>query len=109
MEWMMQIFNECLVSVLGVILTALAAWLGKQMGRIWRERAKSEAVQSVAKTCVAAVEQMYYEFGGEEKLKRALFYCENLLQKKGISISAEEMRLALEAALCEWKGAFGKK
>jgi hypothetical protein len=109
MEWMMQILSECLVSVLGVILTALAARLGKQMGKVWRERAQSEAVQSVAKSCVAAVEQMYRELGGEEKLERALHFCETLLTEKGISISAEGMRIALEAALCEWKGAFQEK
>lgn len=109
MEWILQILSECLVSLLGVILTALAAYLGKQMGKIWRDQAESKAVQSVAKTCVAAVEQMYCDLGGEEKLEQALFWCENLLKKKGISITAEEMRIALEAAVCEWKGAFDKK
>ena len=109
MEWIMQILSECLVSLIGVILTALAAYLGKLMGKIWRDRAQSEMVQSVAKTCVGAVEQMYWDLGGEEKLKKALSYCESLLTKKGIFISAEEMRIALEAAICEWKGAFDQK
>lgn len=109
MEWIMQIVSRCLISLIGVVLAAISARLGKQMGKIWREKAKSEAVQSVARSCVAAVEQMYHDFAGEEKLKRALFYCENLLQEKGIAISAEEMRIALEAALCEWKGAFEEK
>ena len=106
MEWITEIISSCLISILGVIITSLAAYLGRLAGKIWRDKAQSEAVQNLAKTTVHAVEQMYGDFGGEAKLERALYYLENLLKKKGIVLPAEEMRILLEAALCEWKGGF---
>lgn len=109
MEWMMEFLSEGILAVLGVALTFLASRLGSLLGKLWREKLKDENVRSVAATCVRAVEQMYKNKSGKEKLEKALIMGEKLLSRKGIRISAQELRVVLEAALSEAKGAFDKK
>lgn len=109
MEWIMELLSEGILAVLGVALTLLASRLGTVLGKFWREKMKDESVRSVATTCVYAVEQMYGGKSGREKLEKALILGEKLLAGKGIRISAQDLRVVLEAALSEAKGAFEKK
>ena len=109
MEWMMEILGEVILAVLGVTLTWLASRIGALLGNFWREKMKDESIRRVAGTCVFAVEQMYGGKSGREKLEKALILGEKMLAGKGIRISAQEMRVVLEAALSEAKGAFQKK
>ncbi|MBQ3075647.1 MAG: hypothetical protein IJC26_06220 [Clostridia bacterium] len=106
MEWIMEILGEVILSVLGVALTVLASRIGSLLGKFVREKMKDERVKEVAAICVRAVEQMYRECGGAEKLEKALVMGEKLLADKGIHVQAQELRLVLEAALSEAKGAF---
>ncbi len=109
MEWIMDILSESILGILGVALTLLASRVGTVLGKFWREKMKDESIRSVATTCVFAVEQMYGGKSGREKLEKALILGEKLLAGKGIRISAQEMRVVLEAALSQAKGAFEKK
>lgn len=109
MEWIMELLSEGILAVLGVALTVLASRIGSVLGKFWREKIKDESIRSVATTCVFAVEQMYGGKSGREKLEQALRMGEKMLLRKGIRISAQELRLVLEAALSEAKGAFEKK
>jgi len=109
MDWIMDILSEGLLAIFGVALTCLATRVGTVLGKFWREKVRDENLRRIAKTCVYAVEQMYGGKSGKEKLQKALSMGEKLLAKKGIRISAGELRLMLEAALSEAKGAFEKK
>ena len=109
MEWMMELVSQVVLTVLGIALTYLASHLGSVLGKFWREKMKDENIRSVASTCVYAVEQMYGGKSGAEKLEKALILGEKMLSGKGIRISAQELRLVLEAALSEAKGAFQQK
>ncbi len=109
MDFITDIMSEVILSVLGVVLTYLAARLGKIFGAWYEEKFQNETLRSVAKTCVLAVEQMYRDAGGKEKLEKALLMGEAMLQEKRIKIEAEELRVLLEAALSEMKGAFEKR
>ena len=106
MKWMMELLTDATLSTLGVVLTFLASKLGAYLGKVFREKWKDESARGVASTCVRAVEQMYRDLHGEEKLKKALAMGEEMLSRKGIRISGEEMRVLLEAALSEAKGTF---
>lgn len=106
MEWMMELLGEVILAVLGAVLTWLASRIGALLGKFVREKMKDDSIRSVAATCVRAVEQMYGGRSGREKLEKALILGEKMLSEKGIRISAQEMRIVLEAALSEAKGAF---
>ena len=109
MEWLMEGISEVILSVLGIALTLLASRIGTILGRFVREKMQDESVRGVAAICVRAVEQMYKECSGTEKLEKALVMGEKLLMEKGIRISAQELRVVLEAALSEAKGAFDRQ
>ena len=93
MEWFMEGLSEVILAVLGVALTLLASRIGTLLGKFVGEKMKDEHVRSVAATCVRAVEQMYGEKSGREKLEKALLMGEKLLAGKGIRISAQELRV----------------
>jgi uncharacterized protein YneF (UPF0154 family) len=105
MDWM-NIWWDLLLSVLGVVVTWVAGRLGGLLRVFWQEKITSSTLRDVAKTCVSAVEMMYRDAKGEEKLKEALALSGEILRNKGISVADEELRVMLEAALAELKGAF---
>ncbi len=106
MEWMKEIVFEALLSVVGVVLTAVIGRIVAVVGKGLKERFSEESIMSAAYTVVGAVEMMYREAGGEEKMQWALSLLEDRLKGKGIDLSREEMRLFLESAVAEWKRAF---
>lgn len=106
MEWMKELLFEALLSVIGVVLTAVIGRIVAIVGKGLKERFSEEGVMSAAYTVVGAVQMMYREAGGEEKMECALGLLEDRLKTKGIRLTREEMRLFLESALAEWKRAF---
>ncbi len=106
MEWLTEMVWKVIFAVLGVIVSGGMTALMRVLGNFWKEKATNETVRTIAKNCVLAVEMMYREAGGEKKLEEALLLAGNFAAKKGISLTADEMRVYLEAALAEWKGAF---
>ncbi len=106
MEWIKEVLFELIFACLGVVITALATWLGTLFGKLWKEKNDVAWMQNLAKTCVQAVEQMYRDRNGEEKLQLAMEMCETFASQKGITLSAEQLRVFLEAALGGLKNAF---
>ncbi|MBR4288427.1 MAG: phage holin [Clostridia bacterium] len=109
MEWMKEILFDVIFALLGVVLTGVVTWLGTLAGKLWREKADDIWVRNLAGTCVQAVEQMYRDRNGEEKISLAMEMCENFAKARGISVSSEQIRVFLESALAELKDAFRKE
>lgn len=109
MEWMYETLWEIVIGVAGVVITALAARLGTALGNFWKEKFKDESMKAIARLVVSAVEMMYRELKGEEKLEKAIQFASKLLQEKGIDADSEKIRIFLESALSEYKGAFEKQ
>lgn len=108
MDVLMDGLVQFVLALLGGVLTYFATKIGAFFGKMLKSREEDKILQEVAKTCVYAVEQMYREHGGEEKLLKALEMGEKLLEEKGIRVKMETLRCLLEAALSEAKGAFLK-
>lgn len=106
MEWIYEMLTEIVFSVVGVICAFVAARLGEALASFWKERNRNECIERVAATCVSAVQMMYRDFGGEEKLSHAMKMASELLAEKGICLSEERIRVCLESALANFKGAF---
>ena len=103
MEWIMDVLSEVILSVLGGTLTFIAAKLGKTLAYWYQEKFQNDALRSLAASLVRAVEQMYWDCKGEEKMEKALSMGETVLSEKGIKISAAQLRMLLEEALGEMK------
>lgn len=56
---------------------------------------------------MAAVNQIYYDLDGPEKLQKAIESASEMLAAKGITVTELELRMLLEAAVNAAKGGTG--
>lgn len=101
-----QFISEYGTTILYTILTAIAGYVGIWIKSLYTKYVNDKTKQDVAKTVVKAVEQMYKELHGEEKLQKALEAASDMLTNKGITISDIELRMLLEASVSEFNKAF---
>lgn len=108
MEFLKEFISEYGTTILYAILTALAGYLGIVIKRLYTKFVNDKTKQAVAKTVVQAIEQIYKDLHGEEKLNKALESMSEMLAEKGITITELEMRMLIEAAVAEFNEAFHK-
>lgn len=101
-----QFISEYGTTILYTILTAIAGYVGIWIKSLYTKYVNDKTKQDVAKTVVKAVEQMYKELHGEEKLQKALEAASDMLTNKGITISDIELRMLIEASVSEFNKAF---
>lgn len=109
MEFIKLFISEYGTTILYAVLTALAGYTGIVAKRLYTKYVNDKTKQAVAKTVVQAVEQIYKDLHGEEKLNKALEAASEMLAEKGITITDLEMRMLIEAALAEFNRAFEKE
>ena len=103
-----EIFATYALPVIAAAVTALAGFLGTQLKGLYQKYINDKTKESVVRTCVKAVEQLYHDLGGPEKLKKAKEAIEEMLNEKGIPISDLEMNLLIEAVVSEFNYGFAK-
>ena len=100
--------NEYGTSLLYAVITALAGYLGIFVKRVYEQYINDKTKQDVVNTVVKAVEQIYKDLHGREKLEKALDAAAEILQSKNINITDLELELLVESALAEFNDAFNK-
>lgn len=106
----MSIFEEFMSSygttIIYAVITAIAGYIGVVVKNIYNKYINDKTKKDVVKTCVNAVEQLYKDLHGEEKLNKCIEYVTKMLDEKGITITELEIRMFIEAAVREFKYAF---
>lgn len=105
---LVDFINEYGVQLLYMVVTAIAGYIGIVIKNLVTKYINDKTKQSVAKTVVQFVEQVYTDLHGEEKLNAALSAASEMLAEKGITITELEMRVLIEAAVSEFNDAFNK-
>ena len=90
--------------IIGSIITAVLGWVGLQIKALYERYVDTKEKQAVCKTVVAAVDQIYKDLGGEEKLNKAIEAASDMLNARGISCTELELRMLLESAVYALKG-----
>lgn len=103
-----EIFATYALPVIAAAVTALAGFLGAQLKGLYQKYVNDKTKESVVRTCVKAVEQLYHDLGGPEKLEKAKEGIEDMLNEKGIPISELELNLLIEAVVSEFNYGFAK-
>ena len=105
----LEFINQYGYMILYAALTAIAGFLGaqikKRIDRVTADEEKRKAVETVVK----AVEQMYQDLHGTEKLEKAKENILAILQSKDIAISEVEMDMLIEACVAEFNLVFLQK
>ena len=103
-----ELLMSYLLPVIGTALVSLAGFFGAQLKAIYQRYINDRTKEAVARTCVKAVEQLYHDLGGPEKLKKAQEGIRQMLEEKGIPISELEMEMLIESVVSEFNYGFAK-
>lgn len=106
MELITNFISEHGVEILYAIITFVATYLGGYIKSIVTKQFNDKTKQDVAKTCVKAVEQIYKDLHGDEKLQKAIEAASEMLANRNITITDIELRMLIESAVSEFNNAF---
>ena len=102
----MDFFNDFMsnygATILYTIMTAIGGYLGLFIKNMYSKYINDQTKKDVVNTCVRAVEQLYKDLHGDEKLQKAIEAISSMLNEKNISASTDEIRLLIEAAVLEF-------
>ena len=87
-------------------MTAIVGFIGTQIKKIYDRATADDTKREVVETCVKAVEQLYQDLSGTEKLEKTKENIVEILNNKGIAISEIEMDMLIEACVAELNLAF---
>jgi hypothetical protein len=97
------------LAIVGVLATVILRAVGllQQKANSWFDAKLSvsqrELLHKIASEGFAIAQTVYKDLGGEEKLQQALLYSSDQLASKGIKVSTEEIRAAIEDAYLKYK------
>ena len=94
------------VTILWAIITAVASVLGAFVKKKYTQYVNDKTKKDVVTTVVMAVQQLYYNLEGPEKLQKALESASEMLAEKGITVTDLELRMLIESAVGSFKDAF---
>ena len=103
-----EFINQYGVEIMYMIITAIAGYVGIVLKNLCTKYINDKTKQSVAKSAVQFVEQVYKDLHGEDKLNAALTAASEMLNEKGITVTDLELRVLIEAAVSEFNKAFEK-
>lgn len=103
-----EIFSAYVFPAIVSLLAAAAAFVGGQIKRLYEKHINDKTKQDVARTCVKAVEQLYHDLKGPEKLEKAKASAVEMLNEKGIPITDLELSMLIESAVSEFNYGFSQ-
>lgn len=96
------------LEIIWAVLTAVATFIGFSIKKLYTRFVNDKIKQEVADMVVQGIEQMYKNLHGEEKMEKAIEAASEMLTNKGITVSAFELKMLLEAAVAKFNDAFNK-
>ena len=103
---LVEFINDYGTAILYTIVTAVFGYLGLVVKSLVAKYLDDKTKRDVAKTVVKAVEQVYKDLDGAEKLNQALTAASEMLASKGITVTDLELRMLVEAAVGEFNDVF---
>ena len=101
-----EFINQYGMEILYTVIMGIAGYIGIVIKNLVTKYINDKTKRDVAKTVVQFVEQVYKDLHGEEKLNAAFSAASEMLAEKGIHVNELEMKVLLEAAVCEFNKAF---
>ena len=108
MELFTNFISDYGTTILYTIITAIAGYLGVVFKSLYLKYINDQTKKDVVSTCVKAVEQLYKDLHGSDKLAKACESAALMFAEKGVKISDLELRMLIEASLAEFNEAFKK-
>lgn len=96
---MLETLQPYLLEILVTILTAIATFIGTKIKKLYEDKVNTETKEKVVKTVVEAVEQLYKDVSGEERLELAKENIIDMLEEKNITITELEINMLIESVV----------
>ncbi len=97
----MEQITTAIVGLLVAVITALIGVVTRKVTTYLANKEISAEIAAVTNTAVRAVEQIYKDLHGDDKLNKAKEYALELLNERGIAISEIELDLAIHKVVQE--------
>lgn len=104
-----QFISDYGTTILYTLITAIAGFFATAVRSLYKKYVDNKTKKDVVKTVVQAVEQIYKDLHGPEKLNQALKDASEMLAIEGITVSEFELKMLIEAAVGEFNEVFNKK
>ena len=105
---MKEFFATYGMEILCAVISTLVGYLAIGIKKLADKYINDKTKKTIARTVVQAVEQIYKDLHGEDKLNQGIAYMTEMLNEKGIKASEVEMRLLIEEAVAEFNEVFKK-
>lgn len=103
-----EFINSYGTQIIYTLVISIFGYLGIVAKTLAKNYFNDKTKKEVAKNAVQFVEQVYQNLHGQEKLDEAMNAASEMLAEKGITITALELRVLVEAAVAEFNKAFEK-
>lgn len=98
MKEIIEALSPYIIELLVTILTII----GGYVGNLYKNKIKNEKTKEIIELTVKYVEQVGKELDSEEKLQLAQKEAISWLNEKGLKINDVELRMLIEATVCEF-------
>lgn len=78
---------------------AIISYIGLIVKKIIKKNYEDKVKKEVVQVVVVAIEQLYSELSGEEKLKKAIENATEMLEDRNIFINDLELRMIIESSV----------
>lgn len=104
----LDIAVKAVLEILAVVVGLAVTFVCTKIRSYFATKQISKEKQEIAKFAVLAVEQMYYNLQGPEKLEKALEMASATLKDHKINVEATELRMLIESAVASFNEVFAK-
>lgn len=104
----MDVFKECAIAIFLLFITGVASYIGVCVKNLYKKYIDDKIKVDVVNTCVRAIEQIYTDIHGDEKLDKCVDYVKSMLESKGIDITHFEARMLIESSVNSFNDGFSK-
>lgn len=98
-EFISTFITEYGSTIIYTILTAIMSYLGVCVKNAYTKYINTKTKEQIATTVVNAVEQIYKDCNGEEKLEKAIESITEMLIQNNIVVNELEVRMLIEATV----------
>lgn len=99
MRYFIDFMNQYGVSMIHSIAIAIISYVSFEVKRIYKKYINDNTKKDVVKMVCQAVNQVYPNLSGKEKLDQTMINSKEILLEKGISISDLELRMYIESSI----------
>lgn len=105
---METILTQYVLEIISLVLAAAFTWIGAELKKLYNKYIDTQTKKDVVNTVVQAVEQIYKDLHGNDKLNKALEMASGMFEEKGITVTETELLVLVESAVGSFNNVFNK-